>query len=143
MSVEAILLPVFAQVLLTFVLLGLMASRRYAAVQRKEVRRADVTLGQKVWPEKAQAAANAFSNQFELPVLFYALVALALATRTAGAFFLILSWVFVATRILHAIVYVTTNEVPKRFAAYVAGVAVLLTMWIAFAIRILFASPPA
>lgn len=73
----------------------------------------------------------------------YALVALVILTRKADLAFVILSWVFVATRILHAIVYCTTNEIPKRFAAFAVGVAILGVMWITFALRILVASPPA
>lgn len=139
----AVLLPVFAQVALTFALLVLTGLRRYGAVRGRAVRREDVSLGQKSWPDTAQAAANAFSNQFELPVLFYVLVALAVATRTADLVFVAMSWVFVATRILHATVYVTSNDVPKRFAAYAVGTAILLAMWAVFAARIVVvASPP-
>lgn len=139
----AVLLPVFAQVALTFALLVLTGLRRYGAVRSRAVRREDVSLGQKSWPDTVQAAANAFSNQFELPVLFYVLVALTVATRTADLVFVAMSWVFVATRILHAAVYVTSNDVSKRFAAYAVGTAILLTMWAVFAARILVASPPA
>ena len=137
MSIQAILLPVFAQVLLVALVAGLMARRRYAAVQANEVRRGEVMLGEKSWPPKAQAAANAFSNQFELPVLFFALVPLAIITRKADLLFVVLSWVFVLSRYVHAGVYVTSNALPFRFGAFLLGAAVLLLMWIVFAIRIL------
>ena len=137
MSIQAILLPVFAQVLLVALVAGLMARRRYAAVQAKEVRRWEVMLGEKNWPPKAQAAANAFSNQFELPVLFFALVPLAIITRKADLLFVVLSWVFVLSRYVHAGVYVTSNALPFRFGAFILGAVVLLVMWIVFAIRIL------
>jgi hypothetical protein len=137
MSIQAILLPVFAQVLLVALVAGLMARRRYAAVQAKEVQRGEVMLGEKKWPPKAQAAANAFSNQFELPVLFFALVPLAIITRKADLLFVVLSWVFVLSRYVHAGVYVTSNALPFRFGAFILGAVVLLVMWIVFAIRIL------
>ena len=137
MSIQAILLPVFAQVLLVALVAGLMARRRYAAVKAKEVRRGEVLLGERNWPPKAQAAANAFSNQFELPVLFFALVPLAIITRKADLLFVVMSWIFVASRYVHAGVYVTSNALPFRFGSFVLGAAVLLVMWIVFAIRIL------
>lgn len=143
MTIQAILLPVFVQVLLVAILAGIMAGRRYACLQAREVRREDVTLGQKSWPPRAQAAANAFSNQFELPVLFFALVPLAIITRKADLLFVVLSWVFVASRCLHAGVYVTSNTLPYRFGSFLVGALVLLVMWIVFAIRILAAPLPA
>lgn len=39
--------------------------------------------------------------------------------------------------IVHAGVSITTNHVPHRFRAFVAGVLVLLVMWVVFAVRIL------
>lgn len=139
MTVQAILAPVFAQVLLTFALLFWMGRVRFAEVGAGRVRVSDIALGQRNWPAKAQQAANAFSNQFELPVLFYVLVPLALITRKADLLFVVLAWVFVASRIVHAGVTVTSNHVPHRFRAYLVGALTLLAMWIVFAFRILLA----
>ncbi|MDB5589596.1 MAPEG family protein [Enterovirga sp.] len=143
MSLQAILLPVFVQVALVFALLVLMGARRFGAVKARAVQRSDVILGQKSWPAPAQAASNAFSNQFELPVLFFALVPLAVVTRKADLLFVVLSWVFVAARIAQAAVYVTTNNVPLRFGAYLVGAVTLAIMWAAFAVHILAAPLPA
>ena len=137
MSIQAILLPVFAQILLVLLLAILMGQRRAAAVKTREVRRDEVILGQKNWPPKAQAASNAYANQFELPVLFFALVPLAIITRKADLLFVVLSWIFVLSRYVHAGVYVTSNALPFRFGAFAFGVLVLLIMWIVFAVRIL------
>jgi hypothetical protein len=139
MTIPDVLAPLFAQVLLTFLLLMWMGGRRLGAVRGRAVRPHDVSLGQKAWPEPAQQVSNAFANQFELPVLFYVLVALALFTRKADLLFVVLSWVFVLTRIFHAGIYATVNDVPKRFGAYLAGALVLMAMWAIFAVRILLA----
>lgn len=139
MTVQAVLAPVFAHVLLVFALLFWMGRVRFAAVGAGAVKVGDIALGQRNWPASAQQAANAFSNQFELPVLFFALVPLALYTKKADLLFVVLAWVFVATRIVHAGVYVTSNHVPHRFRAYLAGALVLLVMWIVFAVRIFLA----
>ena len=139
MTVQAILAPAFAQVFLTFALLFWMGRARLAAVRSGSVKGRELTLGQRDWPAPAQQASNAFANQFEIPVLFYVLVGLALATRKADLLFVVLAWVFVGTRFLHAGIYLTTNHVPHRFRAYAAGTLVLLIMWIIFAVRILAA----
>lgn len=137
MTIPSILLPVFLHVLLVIILAGLMGQRRLAAVKAREVRRDEVILGQRNWPPRAQAAANAFSNQFELPVLFYALVPLAIITRKADLLFVVLAWIFVVSRYVHAGVYVTSNALPFRFGAYLIGCLALIAMWVVFAIRIL------
>ena len=81
MSIQVILLPLFVQVALTFVLLFWMGLSRVGAIRRKETRISDVALGQLNWPIKVQQISNCFANQFQLPVLFYALVALALLIK--------------------------------------------------------------
>lgn len=143
MNLHDILLPVFVEVALIMVLAGLMGQRRLEAVRAGAVRRADVILGQKSWPPRAQAASNAFSNQFELPVLYFALVPLAIVTRKADLLFVVLSWIFVLSRIAHATAYVTTNHLPYRFSAYAVGALALVIMWIEFAVRILGQPLPA
>ena len=143
MNLHDILLPVFVEVALIVVLAGLMGQRRYAAVKAGAVRREDVILGERSWPPRAQAAANAFSNQFELPVLYFALVPLAIITRKADLLFVVLSWIFVLSRIAQAGVYVTTNWIPARTGAFMVGAAALMIMWIVFAVRILGQPLPA
>ena len=137
MSVESILAPLFVEVALTFGLLFYMGYLRTCAVRRGEVRLKDVALGQYNWPTPAIQASNSYSNQFELPVLFYVLVILALGLRKADLVFVIMSWIFVITRLCHALVHVTTNSMVRRFYAFVAGAIVLLIMWIIFAVRVL------
>ncbi|MEX0751382.1 MAG: MAPEG family protein, partial [Xanthobacteraceae bacterium] len=81
MSLQTVLLPLFAQVALTLVLMILMAVRRAAAIRAKQVREADISLREPNWPPRALQAAYAFSNQFEAPVLFYVLTILVVITR--------------------------------------------------------------
>ncbi|HEY8580077.1 MAG TPA: MAPEG family protein [Beijerinckiaceae bacterium] len=139
MSLQAVLAPLFVQVGLTFLLLFLTGRARFAAIRAGEVRVGDIALGQRAWPEGPAKAANSFDNQFQLPVLFYVLTILAIIARKADLLFVALAWVFVALRIVHAFIHVGGNVVIRRFQAYVAGMAVLLIMWILFAIRVLLA----
>jgi hypothetical protein len=137
MSVQMVLLPVFVLVGLTFALLLWMAAARTRALTSKETRFKDIALGQPNWPERATQIGNCFSNQFELPLLFYILVALALPLRHADLVIVLLSWVFVVTRFAHAGIFVTTNNVQQRSLAWFAGVLVLLAMWLYFALKML------
>ena len=85
-----------------------------------------------------QQVANTYQNQLELPVLFYILVAFAILTRKADFLFLVMSWIFVATRLVHAAIYTTSNHVLRRFQAFLAGACVLMLMWLIFALRVLW-----
>ena len=72
-----------------------------------------------------------------MPVLFYALIALALPLRHADLVIVLLSWVFVITRFAHAGIFVTSNNIQQRGMAWFAGVLVLFAMWLYFALKIL------
>ena len=110
-----ILLPVFVQVGLTFALLLGATSRG-----------------------RARPGGDAgFSDQFDLPVLFYVLIALASPLRHADLVIVALSWVFVVTRFAHAGILVTSNNERYRSLARMSGVLVLFAMWIYFALKIL------
>jgi hypothetical protein len=139
MSPQVILLPVFTLVALTFGLLVLTGYSRVKSVRRGETKVRDIALGQPNWPERITKIGNSYNSQFQLPVLFYVVVVLAYVLRQADLLFVILSWLFVATRLGHAYIHVTSNHVGKRFNAFAAGFAVLAVMWIILAMRILIA----
>ena len=137
MSVRMVLLPVFILIGLTFVLLLGMAGARRQTLVSGETKIRDIALGQPNWPVRATQIANCFSNQFELPLLFYLLIALALPLRHADLFIVLMSWVFVVTRFVHAGIFVTSNDLGRRSTAWLAGALVLLAMWLYFALKIL------
>lgn len=137
MSVQMVLLPVFVQVGLTLALLIGMVGLRRKTLVSGETRIRDIALGQPSWPARATQIGNCYANQFELPVLFYALIALALPLRHADLFIVLMSWVFVVTRLAHAGVFVTSNDFGHRSMAWIAGALVLLVMWLYFALKIL------
>jgi hypothetical protein len=131
-----VLLPVFVQVVLTFVLLFWMARVRTATIVRGETKMRDIALRQQGWPESVTKVSNCYENQYQLPLLFYVLVVLAWITRQADLIFVVMAWVFVLSRIAHAYIHVTSNHVPTRFRMFAIGAFVLLAMWIIFAVRI-------
>ena len=141
MSIPAILAPLFAQVLLTFaVMLGMMYFRGIA-LQRGETRFEDIAMREPKWPYRAMLFANCFGNQFELPVLFYVLTILTMLTKHADLLFVLLAWLFVAMRVLQALVHATSNYVPYRGGFYGVGAIVLLVMWLIFIVKIMLGLP--
>jgi hypothetical protein len=136
MSFNSLLLPLFAQVALTLGLIFWMGVLRVNAIRSGDTHLHDVALGQPGWPEQATKVANAYANQFQLPVLFYLLIALVLLVAPATPGMVALSWLFVLSRVFHALIHVTTNNVPRRFFVFLIGVAILTLMWLIFAVTV-------
>ena len=137
MSLQAVLLPLFVEVILTFVLMLRMGGLRRADYGSGAVKADDIALREPRWPQRTTQAANAFSNQFELPVLFYVLTILAWDTRHAGIVFVVLAWVFVICRVLQAYIHVTSNVVRYRGLFFSIGAVVLMIMWALYIIEVL------
>ena len=127
-----ILYPVFAQVLLTLAVAALMFAARVRAIRTMERKRGspDLALGKVAWPEAAAKRAANYINQFELPVLFYAVTAFALLAGGADLAMVVLAWAFVLTRLLHAAIHIGPNKVRWRFPVFGLGFLILAAMWI-------------
>jgi hypothetical protein len=138
MSFNALLVPLFVQVALTLGLVFWTGALRVGAIRSGATRTRDIALGQPGWPEQATKVANAYANQLQLPVLYYLLIMLVLLVAPATPFMVVLSWLFVLSRLLHALVHVTTNNVPRRFLVFVTGAVILALMWLIFAATVLF-----
>ena len=130
----ALIVPVFIQVALTFALMFWMGAARTACIRRGEASFEDVALANDIYDAKTRAIGAAFHNQFELPVLFYVVVALSLATGAATHILAGLAWVFVLMRIAHAYIHVTTNFVPRRFLFFLGSALALIAMWLVFGV---------
>src|SRR5450830_1085162 len=121
MSIQAILLPLFVEVALTLALLLWLAVLRRDDVTSGAVHPSQIALREPNWPVRTQQVAYSFSNQFELPVLFYVLTILEIITRHADLVFVVLAWIFVLMRFAQAYVHTTRNVVLRRGTFYVVG----------------------
>jgi len=137
MSLQSVLLPLFVEVILTIVVMLRMGALRFRDFRTGAVKPQAVALREPNWPPRTAQAANAFSNQFELPVLFYVLTILEWVTRHAGLLFVVLAWIFVILRVAHAYVHVTSNVYRLRSAVYSAGAVVLGVMWLIYIVQVL------
>jgi hypothetical protein len=137
MSNAAILYPVFVQVALTFILLVAMGRARVGAVRKQEVKIKEIALGQPdPWPERPKAIARSFHNQFETPLLFCAVVAMAIATHAVSSGMVVLAWIYVVLRLLHAVIHTGGNNINQRFAVFIVSVIALAAMWIMLGLHV-------
>jgi hypothetical protein len=140
MPIQVVLLPLFVEVVLTFVLLSWMAILRQQDF-RRGVRKDQVALREPNWSARTLQVSYSFANQFELPMLFYVLTILSIITHHADIVFLVLAWIFVLSRIAHAVVHTTSNNIMYRGPLFGIGMVVLLIMWLIFIVRILIGLP--
>ena len=141
MSQVGIMYPVFVQVLLTIMVYGALFAARARAVRGMERKRGtpDIAMGTVAWPDDAAKRANNQRSQFELPVLFYAVVAFALILKGADTIMIVLAWLFVLTRLLHAAIHIGPNKVRWRSPAFALGLLIVAVMWIKLLLHVLSA----
>ena len=132
-----LIIPVFAQVFLTFVLMGVMAVKRVQAAQAQRYKLRDIAVNNRNYPDDIAKYGNSYSNQFEQPVLFYLLcVLLLISGQRESGLFAALAFLYVALRYVHAFIHITSNNVIRRFYAFLAASAVLVSMWVLFAVSV-------
>ena len=141
MPIQVVLLPLFVEVALTLGLLFWLFLLRRRDLVSRTVHPSKIALREPNWPQRTQQVANSFSNQLELPMLFYVLTILEIVTRHADIVFLVLAWIFVIGRLGQAYVHTTSNRVMLRGSWYGISALALIAMWIVFAFRILLGLP--
>ena len=125
---------------LTFVVGLRMLAVRVAEMRARRIHPQAVALSaQRAQRLDDSRASDNYNHLFELPVLFYALCALALATTHVPGWLPAAAWLFVALRIAHSAIQCSYNRVMHRFAVFLAGFALLGAMWAGFALSYLAA----
>lgn len=121
--------PALFQIFWTLVVLVIMFRARQEAF-RGGVRLKDIAVTSEAWPARARLAQNNFANQFETPVLFYALVLFAMQAGATGWIMQGLAWAYVASRIGHTLIHTGANNVKRRALVFTIGLVALLGMLI-------------
>ena len=136
---KIIILAMFAQVTLSLVVMLIMGKRRFAAAKNKQLDLSDFkTMQLDKAGDTIRVADRNFSNQFEIPVLFYAGCLLALQLNSASTLVAILACLFVATRIVHSVIHLGENNVRARFNVFILGCICVFSIWLAMVWRVLF-----
>jgi hypothetical protein len=136
MNNNGILLPIVLQIVLaaeTYLALGWARSK---VLKAKAVDARAARLDDNVWPDRIRAINNNVKNQFEVPVLFYAVAIILWQLGAAGALAQTLAWLFVASRVVHTLIHTGGNRVKWRFLAFAFG----LLMVLALAVLVLIAA---
>jgi hypothetical protein len=131
MFYNALLYPLLLQVALSFCVLFVLFSRRVREFKRLRIHPDTVPTRTRLSEalQDSAAASDNFQNQFELPVLFFVAVLLAITLLLRDPLLATLAWTFVALRFAHAVVHLTYNAVMHRFFFYLLAALVLFMMW--------------
>ena len=133
---KALLAPVFLHVLLIIVVGTITLRARVAALTGSKASLRKVSVDSSAWPEEALKRANNLNNQFQVPLLWYAVIALLLVTQKADMVAVVLSWLFIVSRVAHSMEHITSNNLRRRFAFFIVGFGAVVAMWAWLALRL-------
>lgn len=129
--------PMLAMIILTFIVAFYLLSLRVMAVKQRKVSLGYFRLnsGSSEPPAHVIAAARHFSNLFELPLLFYVTCLVAMFLNFQNSVLIICAWLFVISRVIHAFIHLTYNNVVHRMLAFLVGTSCIVVMWLVLAVH--------
>ena len=123
--------PMFAMVLLTLIVAGILLFSRINAAKSGSVDPRVFKLNQsKEIPDRLIQITNNYSNLFEIPHLFYIACLLAIVLQYESKLLIGMAWLFVASRVVHSGIHLTRNKIIPRLFAFLTGIICVLIMWI-------------
>jgi len=131
MYFKPLLLPLLAQVLLTFIVMYIMGRKRVNEIKKMKIhpQRTDVRSHAREVFKESEAAADNYHNQLESPILFYVVILLTLMLMVQDYVIVVLAWTFVFLRYIHSFIHLTYNRVLHRFSVFVFSSLVLFALW--------------
>ena len=127
------------QIAVTIWVYSQMSKARMTAALEKRVT-AEVFKTTREEPDDLRVYSRAVANQFELPVIFYALVAASLALSVSSWITVILAFAFLGVRIVHIHEMIGENRVMLRRSWFIRSVQIVMAMTTEFVVSaVLFA----
>ena len=132
MYFKPLLIPLLAQVALSFIVMFTMYRKRVAEMKSKRIHPQRIKTRSNahgVLPD-SESAANNYVNLYESPVLFYTAILLTLILMLQDNVLVALSWIYVISRYIHSFIHVTYNRVMHRFTIFIFSSFVLFAIWL-------------
>jgi hypothetical protein len=132
MYFKPLLIPLLAQVALSFIIMFTMYRKRVAEMKSKRIHPQRIKTRSNVHgvlPD-SESAANNYANLYESPVLFYTAILLTLILMLQDNVLVALSWVYVISRYIHSFIHVTYNRVMHRFTVFIFSSFILFAIWV-------------
>lgn len=135
-KIRLLVLIVLVNMYLAVRLYGVMSRARSKGVREGKVTTETYRATQNE-PEELAVFNRAVVNQFESPVLFYALIAMSLALGVSSWFTVIIAAMYVAIRWRHANEMIGEHVVLRRRKLFVQSIKILLALMVEVAISTL------
>ena len=133
MSDISIFAPMAALIALTFLVLLLIPIKRFRAGFAGEITGEDFRFGESTQvPGHVRIPNRNYMNLLELPMLFYVLCLSLYTTHNVTALELGLAWAYVALRVAHSAVHLTTNHIFTRLTIFAISNVTLGVAWTVF-----------
>lgn len=129
MEIELMLLPLFAQVILTLIVGVIARRRRDRSVKEGFNWRYFKTFEGEKPPRYVLQADQHLVNLFEAPVLFFVVGILSISLDTVDEYMLLFATFYVITRVIHAYISLTNNRLLWRARIFILSTIILLLMW--------------
>lgn len=130
-SLSNMMTPVLALVVWTLIVLVWLYARRIPAMRKAGIDPAKIK-GSESYASmppiapKAVWVADNYNHLHEQPTIFYALCLYSHLVGVMDMFNVGLAWAYVAIRVVHSLIQITTNYVPVRFLVFNIGSLVLM-----------------
>lgn len=133
MSGTAIFWPVIVQAIVTLILYVPMFQARMRAVKAGDAEVKDFRLRTHE-PALSAQFVNAITNQYETPVLYYAVCLIAFVSGLATPLMVGLAWAYCILKLIHIFIFTSSNRLKYRMPLFAGSLLVLTVMWIVLAI---------
>jgi hypothetical protein len=133
---KLLLLPLMLHVLLTLFVGMRSLQARIKVVRTGQTKLHEIATNSGAWPARIKKLGDNFDNQFQTPMLWFAVCGLIVALHFEDMVFVGLSWMFLLTRLAHSYVQTTHNDVPSRMRIFLFGFFTLIAMWAWFAVKL-------
>jgi hypothetical protein len=128
MTRDWIFVPVIVQVLMTLLIYVRLIKVKIREIRAGRVDKTRSALHEEAWGDSVLQINNNIRNQFELPVLFYVMAAILWAMDSVNGLAIAAAFLFVLSRIAHALIHLGSNYVPNRRRTFTVGWWVLMFM---------------
>ena len=131
---SAIIYPAVALVLWTMSISLLLVTIRFRLVRTHQVspKYFKLNSGAKMPGYHTRIEQN-YANLFEFPTLFYALIAVLLASGMVDDVFIWMAWTYVVLRFVHSLIHTTYNHIIHRLIIFGTSCFLVVAMWIRLA----------
>ncbi len=129
----ALLWPAIAQAVLIALVYGLLGLVRRRAIRAGKVPDSDFPPGDE--PADSAAVRRLLANQFELPVLFFAVVAFLTIVGGVSTFATIVAWIYVATRAVHSYAALR-GPLLLRHTAFTIAFILVAILWLLLILKL-------